>query len=141
MSKIRDFLLRTRGNKQLHISDILSYTYLALGVIIMFGPVIWLILSSFKSSGEVVKFPPRLFPYKQDTAAVEGYEEPLPLYTVQLEDGTSAVLAQVRRVGLEAQMVDPESPEEIIKINIEDRVPVESIYFGLEGSSSNFWRR
>jgi alpha-1,4-digalacturonate transport system permease protein len=98
----------------------------------MFGPVVWLILSSFKSSAEVVKFPPRLLPYKQETVELEGYEEPLPLYEVSLEDGSVKVLAQVRRVGLEAQMVDPSSPEDIIKVHIENRVPVERVYFGLE---------
>jgi alpha-1,4-digalacturonate transport system permease protein len=110
----------------------LSYLYLSLSVVIMFGPVIWLVLSSFKSSGEVVKFPPRLLPYKQETVELEGYEEPLPLFEVSLEDGTMGVLAQVRRVGLEAQMIDPDNPDEIIKVNIEDRTPVERVYFGLE---------
>jgi alpha-1,4-digalacturonate transport system permease protein len=98
----------------------------------MFAPVVWLILSSFKSSGEIVKFPPRLLPYRQETVMVEGYEEPLPLYVITFEDGTTQKLAQVRRIGLEAQMVDPANPGEIIKVNINQRQPVEHIYFGLE---------
>ena len=132
MSKIWDFISRTRGRNKLHVTDMITYLYLGLSVIIMFGPVVWLILSSFKSSAEVVKFPPRLLPYKQETVELEGYEEPLPLYEVSLEDGSVKVLAQVRRVGLEAQMVDPSSPEDIIKVHIENRVPVERVYFGLE---------
>ena len=132
MSKIWNYLSKTRGRNKLHVTDMLSYLYLSLSVIIMFGPVVWLVLSSFKSSGEVVKFPPRLLPYRQETVDLEGYDEPLDLYNVTLEDGTTATLAQIRRVGLEAQMVDPENPGEIIKINIENRDPVESVYFGLE---------
>jgi alpha-1,4-digalacturonate transport system permease protein len=132
MSKIWDFISRTRGRNKLHVTDMITYLYLGLSVIIMFGPVVWLILSSFKSSAEVVKFPPRLLPYKQETVELEGYDEPLPLYEVSLEDGSVKVLAQVRRVGLEAQMVDPSSPEDIIKVHIENRVPVERVYFGLE---------
>ena len=119
MGRIWDFLSRTRGGDKLHITDMVTYLYLGLSVIIMFGPVVWLVLSSFKSSAEVVKFPPRLLPYQQETVEVEDYEEPLPLYEVVLEDGERAVLAQVRRVGLEAQMIDLQNPEEIIKINIE----------------------
>ncbi len=74
------FLTRTRGTEKLHITDMITYLYLGLGVIIMFGPVVWLVLSSFKTSAEVVKFPPRLLPYKQETIAIEGYEDPLPIY-------------------------------------------------------------
>ncbi len=68
-----------------------------------------------------MKFPPRLLPYKQETAVVEGYDEPLPLYDVTLEDGQTARLAQVRRIGLEAQLVDPVNPGEIIKVPIDNR--------------------
>jgi alpha-1,4-digalacturonate transport system permease protein len=132
MSKIWTFLSRTRGRGKLDITDMITYFYLGISVFIMFGPVVWLILSSFKSSAEVVKFPPRLLPYRQETIEIEGYDEPLPLYEVTLEDGSTKVLAQVRRVGIEAQMVDPENVDEIIKVNIEARDPVEKVYFGLE---------
>ncbi len=144
MGTVLSFLTQTRGRRRLHITDIVTYIYLALGTFIMFGPVLWLVLSSFKSSGEIVKFPPRLLPYKQETAVVEGYDEPLPLYDVTLENGQTARLAQVRRIGLEAQLVDPENPGEIIKIPIDNRIPVESVYFGLDNyiegiESFNFW--
>jgi alpha-1,4-digalacturonate transport system permease protein len=98
----------------------------------MFGPILWLILSSFKTSAEVVKFPPRLLPYRQETVVVDGYEEPLPLFPVTLEDGSLYTLAQVRRIGLEGQMIDPTNPDEIIKVHINDRTPVESVVFSLD---------
>ena len=144
MGTVLTFLTRTSGRKRLDMADILSYIYLALGTFIMFGPVLWLVLSSFKSSGEIVKFPPRLLPYRQETAVVDGYDEPLELYDVTLEDGTTARLAQVRRIGLEAQLVDPVNPGDIIKVNIEERVPVESVSFALDNyvegvESFNFW--
>lgn len=132
MGQVKEFLTRTRGGKRLHITDMLTYLYLGLGVVVMFGPVIWLVLSSFKTPAEVVRFPPRIWPYRQETVMVEGYEEPLPLYHVELEDGSTAQLAQVRRVGLESQLVDPNNPDEIIKVNIEDREPVEKIVFSLD---------
>jgi alpha-1,4-digalacturonate transport system permease protein len=63
---------------------------------------------------------------------VEGYDEPLPLFHVTMEDGSVRQLAQVRRVGIEAQMVDPAAPDNIIPVNINNREPVESIRFGFE---------
>jgi alpha-1,4-digalacturonate transport system permease protein len=132
MSAIFSFLTRTRGAGKLHITDMLTYLYLTFGVIIMFGPVLWLLLSSFKTSGEVVKFPPRLLPYRQETVAIEGYDEPLPLFNLPLEDGTVVELAQVRRIGLERQLVDPNNPDEIVKARLEETTPVEYVSFALD---------
>ena len=132
MGKIHQFLTRTRGRRKLHFTDMITYLYLGLGVIIMFGPVLWLVLSSFKTPAEIARFPPRLLPYRQETAMVEGYDEPLPLYNVTLEDGTTATLAQVRRIGLESQLVDPENPSEIVKVNIKDREAVEKMVFSFD---------
>lgn len=145
MGKILKFLTRTRGKEKLHFTDIISYVYLGLGVIIMFGPVLWLVLSSFKTSAEVVKFPPRLLPYKQETITIEGYDEPLPVYLVTLEDGSTAELAQVRRIGLERQLIDPNNPGEIIKARLEVTEPVEFVSFNLDNyiegvESFNFLR-
>ena len=145
MGKVLKFLTRTRGTEKLHFTDIISYVYLGLGVIIMFGPVLWLVLSSFKTSAEVVKFPPRLLPYKQETIAIEGYDEPLPIYLVTLEDGSTAELAQVRRIGLERQLIDPNNPGEIIKARLEVTEPVEFVSFNLDNfiegvESFNFLR-
>ncbi len=123
-----------------------TYAYLLLGVIVMFGPVLWLVMSSFKSSGDIKRFPPRFLPYHQELVAVEGYDEPLPLYNVTLEDGSVRQLAQKRRVGLEAQMIDPSNPEAgVIKVKLNERAPVESVRFSLDNytrgvESFNFWR-
>lgn len=132
MRMVLDYLTNTKGRKRLSYTDILTYFYLMLGTIMMFGPIIWLVLSSFKTQAEIQRFPPRLLPYRQETVAVPGYDTPLDLYTVTLEDGTTRELAQVRRVGIEAQMIDPANPEEIIRVNINQRTPVEYVYFGLE---------
>jgi alpha-1,4-digalacturonate transport system permease protein len=42
------FLMRRRGGKRFDITDIITYAYLLAGVIVMFGPVLWLVMSSFK---------------------------------------------------------------------------------------------
>jgi len=140
-----NFLTRTKGRNRLHLTDILTYLYLGLGTVLMFGPVIWLVFSSFKTPGEISRFPPRLLPYRQETVVMEGYDEPLDLYEITMEDGSVRQLAQVRRVGLEVQMIDPNNPEEIIRVSITDRTPVESIEFSLDNYTVgverfDFWR-
>ncbi len=132
MSFIGDYLTRTHGRKRLDRADYLTYLYLIIGTVMMFGPVIWLVMSSFKTQAELVRFPPRFLPYRQDTVSVAGYDDPLQLYNVTMDDGSVRQLAQVRRVGIEAQMIDPAAPDEIVRVNINQRQPVESIYFGFE---------
>lgn len=135
MSTIRNFLIRKRGRNRMDITDVVSYAYLLLGVFLMFGPVVWVAVSSFKTQGQLVEFPPRFLPYEQETVMVEGYDDPLPLYRVEV-DGETRTLAQVRRIGIEAQLIDPNQPlatpgqptdEELIKVNINAREPVEKI--------------
>jgi alpha-1,4-digalacturonate transport system permease protein len=141
---VLDFLTGTRGRKRLHFTDVLTYAYLTLGTILMFGPVIWLVMSSFKPQAELSRFPPRFLPYRQETVVVPGFDEPLPLFSITAEDGTTQTLAQVRRVGIEAQMIDPADPETVIRVPIDQRTPVESVYFSLENYTVgmerfNFW--
>ncbi len=139
-----NFLTNTRGKNQLSLSDVATYLYLLLGTLLMFGPIIWLVMSSFKDRTELLRFPPRFLPYQQESVTVPGYDDPLQMFTVTFEDGTTRELAQVRRVGIEAQMIDPAQPDEIIKVNINQRQPVESVAFSLENYTNgvtrfNFW--
>lgn len=132
MSSIGDYFARTSGRGRLDWADIFTYIYLSLGTLIMFVPVIWLVLSSFKTPAALVRFPPDLLPYNQKMVPVAGYDDPLPLYEVTLADGSVRELAQVRRVGLEAQLVDPAAPGEIVKVNIDQRREVREIRLATE---------
>jgi len=127
MFDIKRFLTRKKGRNRLDITDILTYLYLFAGILVMFGPVLWLVMSSFKTQAALIEFPPKFLPYALETIEVEGYDEPLPLYRVTLEDGSEKTLAQVRRVGIEAQLIDPENPDEIIKVPIDQREEVRKI--------------
>ena len=113
-----------RGRGRLHWTDVFTYAYLLLGVLLMFGPVVWLVLSSFKTPAGLLEFPPTLLPLGQIEVAVEGHDKPLPLFRATLEDGTVKDLAQIRRVGIVSQMVDPENPDETYKVPISSREPV-----------------
>jgi alpha-1,4-digalacturonate transport system permease protein len=132
MDAVRSFLGRKRGKGRASWADYVAYLYLAAGVFLMFGPVIWLVLSSFKTQAALSEFPPALLPYTQATAVVQGYEKPLPLYDVRMADGTVRRLAQIRRIGLQAQMVDPAKPDEIYKTTIDQRTEVRTLYFASE---------
>lgn len=46
-----------------------------------------------------------------------------------MDDGSVQELARVARVGLEAQMIDPANPDEIIRTNNNEIVPIESVNF------------
>lgn len=126
------FLLRRQGRKRPTTTDFITYLYLAAGTLVMFGPVIWLVMSSFKPIEGLYDFPPTFLPLRRETAVVQGYDKPLELYDVTAEDGSVRRLAQVSRIGLEARMIDPANPEAgLIKVNINARTPVKSVYFSL----------
>ncbi len=119
---IAGMLTARRGGASWHWTDVFTYVYLFFGVCLMFGPVVWLALSSFKTPAGLLEFPPTLLPLGQ--IEVEGQDKPLPLYKVTMEDGSTRELAQIRRIGIIAQMVDPADPETSIKVPIASREPI-----------------
>jgi alpha-1,4-digalacturonate transport system permease protein len=132
MSRVARLLQIRRKSGRWHWTDIAAYTYLALGVVLMFGPVLWLVLSSFKTQAGLLEFPPSLLPMSQREVAVAGFPQPLPLFSATLDDGSTKVLAQVRRIGIVAQMVDPESPAQQFRIPIDKRTPVREFKLATE---------
>ncbi|WP_309683889.1 carbohydrate ABC transporter permease [Polaromonas sp.] len=124
-----NFLTRTRGRTSLHWTDWVSYGYLLLGLVVMFGPVLWLVMSSFKTESALSQFPPSFLPYSQKEVVVAGYDKPLPLYLAKDEQGQTRELAQVRRMGIVATMVDPQQPQTEVRVGINDRKPVNELKF------------
>ncbi|MEP3280546.1 MAG: carbohydrate ABC transporter permease [Stappiaceae bacterium] len=139
MANATSFLTLTRGrNGRFDWTDWVSYGYLLLGFLVVFGPVVWLLLSSFKTEAEIQRYPPRFLPYVQETIQVEGYDKPLALYDIVSGEFEGRRLAQIRRVGLVAQMVDPEAPTERLKVDIADRKAIESIGLATENYTELF---
>lgn len=131
-NRISRMLTARRGQGRLHWTDVFTYAYLAFGVFLMFGPVVWLVLSSFKTPAGLVEFPPTFLPLGQIEVQVDGYDKPLPLFDVVHEDGSTQQMAQVRRIGIVSQMVDPNNPEEVIKVPIKSRTEVREFRLATE---------
>jgi alpha-1,4-digalacturonate transport system permease protein len=134
------FLTRRRGGQSWHWTDIVAWVWLVGGLMVIVGPALWLVGSSFKSPAALAEFPPKLLPYVTETVQVEGHKKPLALYDVTLDDGTERRLAEVRRIGLVSQMVDPQAPGKIIKVPIGQRKPVRIIAFAPENYIEPFAR-
>jgi alpha-1,4-digalacturonate transport system permease protein len=123
------FLTRTHGRQRLDWTDWLSYTYLVVGLITMFAPIVWLLMSSLKTESAISQFPPSFLPYSQKTVTVSGYDKPLPLFMTQDAQGARREMAQVRRIGIMATMVDPSKPDVQIQVHINDRKPINELKF------------
>ncbi len=132
MSGVLRMLSATRGRRGPDWTDWLSYAYLLLGVLVMFGPVLWLVLSSVKTPAGLTEYPPSLLPTEQATAVVAGTAR--PLFRVVGGEHDGAVLAQLRRIGLQAQLVDPAAPGVIIRAPISALTKV----MQLRASPSNY---
>lgn len=119
-------------------TDWACYAYLALGVLLMFGPVLWLGASSLKSPAALAEYPPTLLPWEQARAPVPGYPAPLPLFEVTRGPQAGQTLAEVRRIGLQAQMVPLEGGP-AVRVPAADRAKVMQLraatenYTGLAG--------
>jgi alpha-1,4-digalacturonate transport system permease protein len=134
------FLMRRRGRRRADLTDWLAWGFLALGVVLMLGPVLWLLLSSFKTEAALQEYPPTLLPLATRTVVVEGHDAPLPLYRVTAGEHAGRELAQIRRVGLVAQMVDPAEPDVRVDVPMADRAPVRAVDVATENYTTLFSR-
>ena len=120
-SLVKNIVTQKKYKEKYHWTDYFSYLYLFLGVFLMFGPIIWLGLSSVKTLAGIQEYPPTILPLSQIQVEVDGYEKPLSLYNVTLEDGSNTELAEIKRVGITSKMVDPKDTEKTYKIPIDKR--------------------
>ncbi len=125
MARVLAFLSRRRGDW----TDWAAYAYLAAGVLLMFGPVLWLVLSSFKTQSGLNEYPPGLLPREQARIVVPGQPQPLALWRITAGEHQGKVLAEIRRIGLIATMVDPEAPQTQIRVPAQAREKVMRLQF------------
>ncbi|MGY6548507.1 MAG: carbohydrate ABC transporter permease [Roseinatronobacter sp.] len=134
------FLTLRRGRDRLDMTDWIAFGFLGLGVALMLGPVIWLVLSSFKTEAALQEFPPRLMPLAPQFVEIEGFDTALQRFQVVAGEHVGRELAQVRRIGLNAQMVDPANPGEVLNVGINDREAVRAIRVETENYTTLFTR-
>jgi alpha-1,4-digalacturonate transport system permease protein len=133
MAGMRSLLSATRGKRGPDLVDCFSYAYLVLGLLLMFGPAVWLGLSSFKTQAALIEFPPQLMPTGQKLIPVAGHEKPLPVYRVPLSGGASAELVLTRRIGLQGNFIDPAKPDgDITRAMMNTVTPVRETRFAFE---------
>lgn len=124
------FLTRRKGGKRLALTDVITYLYLLAGVVVMFGPVVWLVMSSFKPIEALYEFPPTFLPYRKEVIEIPGRDKPLELYDVTFEDGTVKRMALLSRVGIGARMIDPAAPDaKPINVKLTQLKAVQTVYF------------
>ncbi|MDO1585278.1 carbohydrate ABC transporter permease [Rhizobium oryzicola] len=125
------FLTRTRRPGRIDITDILSWVWLIGGTLIVLIPVVWAGLSSLKPAAEITRFPPSLLPHAAVQKSVPGFEQPLSLWNVTI-DGQQKQMAMVRRIGLKAQMVDPDKPGPPISVDVKEMTQVQRLTVATE---------
>ena len=140
MGRVFSFLTATRGKGRLHWTDWVSHTYLIFGIFLMFAPVVWLVLSSFKSANELDRFPPRFLPYAQETVDIDGLDEPLLAFTVIDGDLAGQVVGQTRRAAGRAEAIVPANPNERIRLTVDQLEPIEGVAFATENYTQLFDR-
>ncbi len=75
------FLLTRQGAENATAADMVTYVCLVVGTFIMFAPVLWLILSSFKTPTELYRLPPTLLPAQINLDNYIGALQQFPFLT------------------------------------------------------------
>ena len=126
-------LTRTRLKGKMSLTDWLSYGFLFLGVVLMFGPALWLGASSLKTKTALQDFPPSFLPMGQKEVRVAGRDAALPIYLQAQPDGSSRELALSRRIGLVGSFIDPAQPGgEPVQVKMDQVRPVREITLAWE---------
>ena len=132
-----NLLTARRGRLRWDWTDWAAHLYLVLGTLVMFGPVLWLGLSSVKSESGLQAYPPTILPYEQ--ARIDVPERgTLKLFHVTQGEHAGQDLAEVRRLGLQSQLVDPANPGTLIRLPIEARTPVMRLHAAWENFTDLF---
>jgi alpha-1,4-digalacturonate transport system permease protein len=121
-------LTRTRDRRTMHITDWLTYGFLLVGVVLMFGPALWLAASSLKTKSALQEFPPSFLPMGQKEIKLADKPDGLPVYLVPNGAGHSVELALQRRIGLIGLFIDPAKPDaDPVRAKMDEVKPVREL--------------
>lgn len=113
---IASFLGRRRGRGALHWSDWLAYGYLALGVLVVALPILWMFVSSVKSPRALVENDPRLMPYEQVTTPAPDGGRALNVFVWTRPDGSRTDVAFVGPRGINARVFELSAPQTVFEV-------------------------
>jgi len=121
-------IFRTRNHHRIGLTDWLAYGFLLAGILLMFGPALWLALSSLKTKSALQEFPPSFLPMGQKEIKFSDKLDGLPVYLVPIDEKYSMELVLQRRIGLMGLFIDPSRPEaEPIRVKMEEVKPVREL--------------
>ena len=67
------------------LNNFITYFVLTAFALVMIFPFLYMLATSFKIPSDTFRYPPRMLPRNPETIAVTGYDEPLPLYYVDVD--------------------------------------------------------
>ena len=103
------------------VAQLSTYAILLIAGIIVLVPFVLAFFGSFKTAEDFFTYPPRLLPNVATTASVEG--EDLPLFTVPLPEGGTAVLGRVENGTSLREFIGVDDPTVVIVAPAESVTP------------------
>ena len=67
------------------LNKFFTYFVLTFFALVMIFPFAYMLATSFKIPADTFRYPPRMLPRNPETTVVAGYDEPLPLYYVEID--------------------------------------------------------
>ncbi|MHA3979822.1 carbohydrate ABC transporter permease [Halovulum sp. GXIMD14794] len=132
MRSLTRFLTRTKGaNGSIGLTDVLAFSYLILGVLMILVPVLWTFLASIKSERALNTSDTRLLPYEQVERTIEGYGEKF-IYEVETEDGDRVEVFKAGPTRRITEVAPVDRPDETFEVPRVDLEPAEDVRVAVE---------
>ena len=135
-NKDKSMTSHTSSKKPFDKTSAMMHIFLLFLGLLVSSPILLALVTSFKVPEKIIEYPPNLMPNRQRRVEVAGYEEPLMLFDVAQEDGTTLTLAFIDQEGSTVRMIDPEDPETFLTFNLNQITPSNEIYFTFENYST-----
>ncbi len=105
------------------LRNILAYFILSIFAVVMLFPFLFMLFTSFKVPNDTFNYPPRLLPYEVQVIQVDGFEEPLPAYSVEV-DGKKEAYVLIEKNIKAGVFANQNNPQETYTRPLTDAVPV-----------------
>lgn len=100
----------------------ITYIVLTFFALVMIFPFLVMLFTSLKEPGDTYRFPPKLLPREPISATVEGFSDPLPLYSLTV-NGVKSEWALARSNIKIGRFVDPQAPAQVYEVPLTDVEP------------------